>query len=113
MALFAVDVCTAVTAVGGGIALASGLEGDRFPDEWLTGTPFRSYVVPGMLLVGVVGGSATLAAAVTVRNPRAGGLTSLLSGVIMMGWIVGEIRMLKQRSSVERGPRSSPLASDC
>jgi hypothetical protein len=43
-----------------------------------------------------VGGSATGAAAATLRSPRAGGLASLLAGVVLMGWIVGENRILKQ-----------------
>ena len=42
VALFVVDVFVAVTAVGGGIALIAGPEADRFPIDWLTGTPFSS-----------------------------------------------------------------------
>jgi hypothetical protein len=45
-----------VTAVGGGTALATGLESDRFPAEMLRGTQFGSYVIPGLILAGVVGG---------------------------------------------------------
>jgi hypothetical protein len=95
-ALVAVDAFAAVTAVSGGIALAIGLEGDRFPTAWLTGTPFRSYRVPGLMLAGLVGGSATGAAAATLRSPRTGGSASLLAGGVLMGWILGEIRLLKQ-----------------
>jgi hypothetical protein len=94
-ALVAVDAFAAVTAVSGGIALATGFEGDRFPDAWLAGTPFHSYRVPGLLLAGLVGGSATGAAA-TLRSPRAGGWASLLAGGVLMSWIGGEIRLLKQ-----------------
>ena len=99
VALAAVDTFAAVTAVGGGIALATGLEGGRFPAEWLKGTPFSSYMAPGLILAGVVGGSATVAAAATLRSRRAGGPASLLAGVVLMGWIVGEIRLLKQPAS--------------
>jgi hypothetical protein len=52
-----VDVFVALTALGGGIALATGLEADRFPLDWLRGTPFRNYVIPGLILAGVVGGA--------------------------------------------------------
>lgn len=85
VALVTVDAFAAVTAVGGGLALATGLEGDRFPAEWLRGTPFSSYVVPGLILAGVVGGRAAVAAAATLRHPRAGGRASLLAGVVLMG----------------------------
>ena len=46
-ALIVLDGFTALTAIGGGIALAVGLERDRFPPERLRGTPFCSYLVPG------------------------------------------------------------------
>jgi hypothetical protein len=96
--LFAVDGFGAVSAVGGGIALMAGLESGRFPLDWLRGTPFSSYVIPGLILALVVGGSATVAAAATLRSPLAGALTSLLAGVVMLGWIVGEILILNQPS---------------
>jgi hypothetical protein len=103
-ALFVVDGFAAMSAVGGGIALATGLEGDRFRPELLRGTPFRSYVVPGALLAGVVGKSALWATIATASNPRAGATLSMLAGAVMMGWIAGEVRVLRApeaRSPVE------------
>ena len=46
--LVVVDATVGLTAIGGGIALAAGLEGERYPVEWLTGTPFSSYLIPGL-----------------------------------------------------------------
>jgi len=97
-ALFVADAFVGLTAVGGGIALATGSEGDRFPPEYLEGTPFDSYVVPGLLLSGVVGGGATIAAIATLCSEKAGGITSVLAGAIMMAWITGEILLLNQPS---------------
>ncbi|AHY48093.1 Hypothetical Protein RradSPS_2810 (plasmid) [Rubrobacter radiotolerans] len=96
--LLAVDGCVALTAIGGGLALVAGLEGDRFPLEWLEGTPFDSYAVPGWILAVVVGGSAAAAAIATLLNPRIGGPLSVVAGVVMMGWIVGEVLLLRQPS---------------
>lgn len=98
IALFVVDVFVALTAIGGGIALVAGLEEGRFPLEWLRGTPFGSYVVPGLILAVVVGGSAAVAAAATLISPNAGGLASTVAGVVMMGWIAVEVLILKQPS---------------
>ncbi|MCK7534629.1 MAG: hypothetical protein MZV63_28310 [Marinilabiliales bacterium] len=50
----------ALTAIGGGTAILT--EFDKFPIEWLDGTPFRSYVIPAFLLIILVGGSALFAA---------------------------------------------------
>ncbi|RIK39784.1 MAG: hypothetical protein DCC57_19980 [Chloroflexi bacterium] len=95
-ALVVIDAFVALTAIGGGVALAAGLEANRFPLDWLQGTPFHSYLIPGLILAGVVGGSAAVAAVVTLRAPRAGGLVSVLAGVILMGQITGELVLLNQ-----------------
>lgn len=96
--LFITDLFVALTAVGGGIALVAGLEANRFPADWLKGTPFASYVIPGLILAVIVGGSAALAAVFMLRSPASGALASMLAGAVMMGWIVAEILILEQPS---------------
>jgi hypothetical protein len=51
-ALVGLDGSRAVTAVGGGLALATGLGGGRFPARLLRGPPVRSDAVPGLFLAG-------------------------------------------------------------
>ena len=97
IALATVDSVVAVTALGGGAMLALGFEDDRFPAAWLTGTPFRSYAIPGLILAGAVGGSAVAAAAASVRSLRAGGLASVISGSVLLGWIAGGVAILSRR----------------
>jgi hypothetical protein len=95
--LIVLDAFVALTAIGGGIALATGLEGQRYPVEWLRHTPFRSYVIPGLILaVVVVGGSAAVAAVVTLARPEVGAGRSMLAGAILMGQIIGEILLLRR-----------------
>jgi hypothetical protein len=94
IALVAVDGSAAVTAIGGGIALATGLEGDRFHTEWLRATLFSSYLVPGLILATVVGGTAAAATVATLRRATTGSRISMLAGLVMVGWIVGEILIL-------------------
>jgi hypothetical protein len=86
--LFVANAFVALTALPGGITVATGV--DKFPADWLTGTPFTSYLLPGLILAVVVGGSATVAAAATLRSREAGGLSSMLAGAILLGWLVGE-----------------------
>jgi hypothetical protein len=97
VALFAVDSLVALTALGGGAMLTTGLEEDRFPADWLTSTPFSSYAIPGLILSGAVGGSAAIAAVATIRGPHGGGLASMLSGSVPLGWIGGEVAILSGR----------------
>lgn len=86
----------AVTAIGGGITMATGL--DPLPQEWLTGTPFNSFVLPGLLLAVLVGGSAAIATYAMVTSPQAGALLSVVAGGLLMAWIVIEVLLLNQPS---------------
>ena len=86
--LFVASVFVAFTAIGGGITLAIGF--DKFPAEWLVGTPFRSYLIPGLILAVVVGGSAAASAMAILRKPSTGAIVSILAGGILLGWLLGE-----------------------
>ncbi|HEU0074065.1 MAG TPA: hypothetical protein VFS30_08635, partial [Dehalococcoidia bacterium] len=79
-----------------GLAMATKLE--EPPLDWLDGTPFRSYLIPSLLLAFVVGGSATFATVAMLLDGEAGGAGSAVAGGIMMGWIAVEFRMLDQPS---------------
>jgi hypothetical protein len=94
IALLVVDAFAAVSSIGGGLALAIGIEADRFPTDWLAGTLFDSYLVPSLLLVVAVGGSAAIAAFAVLLRSRYAGRWSIAAGLVMVGWIVGEIVIL-------------------
>lgn len=93
----------ALTAIGGGIALLSGAEGERFPLEWLQGTPFKDYTIPALLLSIAVGGSSLLACITIFKSLNIGILSSLMAGIIMVGFITVEVVILKQ---IPPGPTS-------
>ncbi len=83
------------TALFGGVELLTGWP-RRQPTEWLAGTPFDSYAVPGLLLAGLVGGSNAVAAWATARrSPRWPELTTA-AGVVLLGWIAAEVALLDQ-----------------
>jgi hypothetical protein len=96
IAVLFIDAFVAPTAVGGGLALT--VKPDWFPPQWLKGTPFRSFLIPGLILAVFVGGSATVATIAAVLDNDAGAVASILAGVMMMGWIAGELHLLKQQS---------------
>jgi hypothetical protein len=80
VALSVVVWFVALTAGAGGIALVSGAEAMRFPLDMVRGTPFSDYVVPGLVLSIVVGGTALVAAAATLLRPAAGARASVVAG---------------------------------
>ena len=91
-ALLVVDLVAAVSAVVGGVAVTAGWI--AFPPEWLDGTPFTGYTVPGLVLCLAVGGSAVVASLATLRRADLGAAASAVAGVVMMGWITGEVAIL-------------------
>jgi hypothetical protein len=62
--------------------------------ETLARSPFGSYLVPGIVLFAVVGGTQALAAWAELRRwPRAGWL-SVVAGVVLAGWITVRVAMI-------------------
>ena len=78
----------AISAIGGGIGLITGTL--PVPTMLLRHTSFDSFVIPGLFLGIIIGGSA-LAGAIALRaQARRSRLISAAAGVIMVGWIAGE-----------------------
>lgn len=86
----------ALTAIGGGIALLTGAEGDRFPLEWLRGTPFKDYTIPALVLTVVVGGSSLIACVMILKDLKLGIVSALVAGAFIIGFILVEAMTLKQ-----------------
>jgi hypothetical protein len=97
-AVGAVALFIGVSAVGGGWGLLGG--GIRFPLEWLVGTPFADYTIPALILGGVVGGSALVAAALLVAGHPRAPVAAVGAGLVQVGWIVGEVVLV----GMEPGP---------
>jgi hypothetical protein len=76
--------------------LLIGAEANRFPIEWLEGTPFKDYTIPALLLAIAVGGSSLMACVTTMTGRKVGTPASMLAGLIMMGYVVVEVLILKQ-----------------
>jgi hypothetical protein len=78
------DLVIGVAAVAGGaylLAGAPGLSRDR-----LRGTPFKTFLWPGVTLLVLVGGSLIAAAALLLAGAHAGRLVSVEAGVVLLGW---------------------------
>ena len=91
--LVGLHLFNALSAVGGGIALLAG--GLGVPTALLRHTPFTSFVVPGIFLAAVIGGSATIGATALLAHWRRAQVTSAAAGAIMVGWILGETLLVE------------------
>lgn len=82
-----------LTAVAGGLALlvaalTSTSGGGVTPDRsYLGGSPFTSYVVPGLVLAVIVGGTHILASILTGRGSQAGPFAAAVAGFGLLIWI--------------------------
>jgi hypothetical protein len=78
------DLAMGVAALAGGVYLLAGARG--FSREWLRGTPFKTFLWPGLVLLLLVGGSLLAAAALLIVQAHAGRLVSVEAGVVFLGW---------------------------
>jgi hypothetical protein len=97
--LVVVEAVVAVNAVYGGIGLI--VNGMGMPADWLNGTPFSSWLVPGvllMLLIAVPMASAAIAEVVgTLRAYE----VSVTAGAVLVGWIAAEVVILRHFSLLQ------------
>ena len=90
----------ALTAVAGGAAL---LTGDISPGpELLAGSPFNSYLIPGLALLVLVGGSALVATVMLLVRHPLGVAASAVAGVMIMGFEVVEMLVIGSPAGLAR-----------
>jgi hypothetical protein len=91
--LFGLLLFNGISAVGGGIALMTGV----IPKQasWIQHTDFASMYFPGVILMAMVGGSSVIAALAMMKRAAGWQLSAILAGVIMLLWIVAEIASIR------------------
>lgn len=82
-----------VSAVGGGLALITGW----IPEQasWVRHNDFASNYFPGVILMAIVGGSSLIAAIALVKHIPGWQLASIVAGMVMVVWIVGEVASIR------------------
>ena len=85
-----------ISALGGGVYALAGAK--SIPREWLRGSPFRSYLLPGLVLLVIVGGSMLVATGLLLAGRSAARLVSLEAGVVLLGWIAAQVTVVGYRS---------------
>jgi hypothetical protein len=77
------------------------LGGAGVPMEYLDGSPFSSFVLPGIILGVVVGGTQAAGLWGMLRSPRAGLLLAAVAGFGMLIWIFVELAMISEYSFLQ------------
>ena len=86
-------------AIAGGILVMKDVM--PFPEVWLHGTPFHSYFLPGLILFVAVGGSQLAAAYTILRRHSLAKRAAILAGVILTGWMIGELALIGFRAPIQ------------
>lgn len=96
---------TGITAIAGGIALVAAPDGSlvRMPLSTLEYSPFSSFLVPGLILLFVVGFGNMLAASAVLRDAPSANALSFVAGVALLGWILGQIMFLRTANWLQLG----------
>lgn len=91
-ALIAVTAIMAVSSIGGGIGLIA-TNGLGMPTSDLSTSPFGSYIIPGIILLTVFGGTQALAAAALWKRHDKANLLTAIAGFGALIWIFVEMYM--------------------
>jgi hypothetical protein len=71
--------------------------GFKLPTGWLSDAwPLRDYTVAGLILLVVVGGGSLLTACIAAFREKAGFVAALFMGLVLVGWIAGELIFMTQ-----------------
>jgi len=81
---------------GGGCLARWPLDGGplRVPPEWMAGTAFGSYRLPGLVLLFAVGGSAGVSLAGLILGRPWARAAALSAGAVLCGWIAVQVALL-------------------
>jgi hypothetical protein len=96
------EILLGIGAVGGGSLFVLAPDGHLLglPLNMLAGTPFHSFLVPGLLLFTFVGVAPLAAAAITARKLAIGPFAALAVGVTLMTWITVEMVLFAGSTSL-------------
>ncbi len=86
-----------VTAIYGGLALTARPDGSllHMPLALLQPTPFRSFLVPGLLLLLVIGVGNLLAGILVIRRAPGASTAAFAGGAALLTWILTEMILLR------------------
>lgn len=97
--LLVLFVMNGVSAVAGSIGVMKDLL--PFPEVWLQGTPFHSYVLPGVILGAVVGGSQLAAAYILLRRTSLAKIACPIAGLILIAWMTAELTLIGFQAPIQ------------
>ena len=88
--LVVVAIFSAVSAIGGGVGMVAA-DGLSMPKGMLSDSPFTTFIIPGLILAVVVGGTQVVATILLLARRESAMVWSAVAGFGMLIWIITEI----------------------
>ncbi|HAH59232.1 MAG: hypothetical protein KUL83_00625 [Lentimicrobium sp.] len=85
-------VILALNAFGGGYYALAGAEG--VPVEWLHGSPFHSYFIPGLFLMTIIGGGSLITAILVFAGHKKAFLWNLVLCLVIFAWLIVQVSII-------------------
>jgi hypothetical protein len=82
----------AVNAIAGGYYGMAGAK--NVPTEWLKGSPFHNYFIPGLILFVCIGGSALFAAIAVFRRHHTARKAAFICSIIILIWLMVQVAII-------------------
>ena len=94
--LFLLVSFTALTALSSGIMMIYDPSGSFFlmSESLLSGTPFKNFLVPGVVLALIVGGTNLAAVVLNLMRNKNRYNWAIVAGVMICGWIIIQMIMI-------------------
>ena len=89
---------TGIISVASGAAMIA-TNGMGMPLEWLEGTAFTSYIIPGLILLIIIAGVTILAGILLLKNRRGALEAAAASGFGLLIWLFTEMYVLEKMES--------------
>jgi len=100
--LGALQAFIGITAIAGGFRLVSNPNGTSdIPIEWLTGTPFTNYLIPGLVLLIVIGFGNVLGSIFSFLSKRYAGRIATLLGIFLILFMTIEVWFVGLRTFLQ------------
>ncbi len=97
------EVFNAFSALAGGFGLMTNPDGKALMMDvsWLDGTPFSSFLIPGIVLFVVNGIGNSVGAVLSLRKHKMAPYIAAFFGFVMMVWIVSQVAWIGYRSFLQ------------
>jgi hypothetical protein len=93
-------ILTAINATVAGVLFIIDPSGSKMglTLDYIADSPFRSYLIPGIILLIINGLFNFITALLMIKNKSYSNILVILQGILLMGWIVIQVDMVKDIS---------------